>query len=131
MNDSSSLSIQANLKFSYIVIGESYFNLKFIVQLGNMSVLRVEYVGTEAESWHIRKLYPQVLVSYFKKDGQVGKWSKRADCKSVGCRLRGFESLPAHKEIPKGVSGIRKVLGSSACAGYLSGNGVKMDEHSW
>lgn len=35
-----------------------------------MSVLRVEYVGTEAESWHIRKLYPQVLVSYFFKMGR-------------------------------------------------------------
>ena len=29
--------------------------------------------------------------------GQVGKWSKRADCKSVALRLRGFESLSAHK----------------------------------
>ena len=30
-----------------------------------MSVLRVEYIGTEEEGWCIRKLYPRVLVSYF------------------------------------------------------------------
>ena len=28
--------------------------------------------------------------------GQIPKWSKGADCKSAGYRLRGFKSLSAH-----------------------------------
>ena len=30
----------------------------------------------------------------------VAEWSNAADCKSAGRVLRGFESLPAHKEKP-------------------------------
>jgi hypothetical protein len=31
--------------------------------------------------------------------GEVPKWPKGADCKSVGRRLRWFESSPLHQEI--------------------------------
>ena len=34
--------------------------------------------------------------------GQVPKRPKGADCKSVGSRLRGFESLPAHQHFIRG-----------------------------
>lgn len=33
----------------------------------------------------------------FPRNGEVPEWLKGADCKSVGLRLRWFESIPLHQ----------------------------------
>ena len=47
----------------------------------------------------------------------VGKQSKQADCKSIGLRLRGFESLPAHKN---GIAGFLFGKTRLAHVGYIT-----------
>ena len=47
----------------------------------------------------------------------VGKQSKQADCKSIGLRLRGFESLPTHKN---GIAGFLFEKTRLAHVGYIT-----------
>lgn len=70
-------------------------------------------------NWHTDKLCKSQFLGYnLRLSGGVPEWLKGADCKSVGLRLRWFESSLLHQFV-------NAKYKASQNAGWLCGSGLR------